>query len=89
MVDAGTAMMEHDAKWARIQSFIASFPGFMQGTIMGVLSPYAQRLRDSYQWQIDFANTLLDAANMADTTNQDVANSFKPRGFEHERWNIR
>ncbi|MBA2285158.1 MAG: hypothetical protein H0W02_06735 [Ktedonobacteraceae bacterium] len=85
LVNAGEAQQSHNAAWAKVQSYVQSFPGFMQGPIMTVLSRYDARLRASYQWQLDFANTLFDAADAMDTTDNNIADSFNPGGFGHNR----
>lgn len=87
LVKSDLALQSHEAAWSKIQSYVESFPGFMQGPIMDVISPYERRLRASYQWQKDFASTLFDVVNEMEATDNDVANSFKsipdnhPRGF--------
>ncbi len=73
---ANLALESHHTAWARIQRYVESFPGFMQGPIMDVLSRYERRLSASYQWQIDFAQTLGVVANAIDTNEQDIASGF-------------
>jgi hypothetical protein len=42
-----------------------------------VLAPHAQRLQESYHWQIQFANTLLAAIATVEGADSDVAHSFR------------
>jgi hypothetical protein len=75
--NANKSLAEHEATWAKVQRYIERFPGFMQGPVRTLFSLYEARLRASYQWQMDFAKTLADSADMAETTETDIANSFK------------
>jgi hypothetical protein len=81
ITNANSALAQHNAAWAQVQSYVQSFPGFMQGPFMAVLTPYERRLRASYHWQIDCANTLLSGVGQMQQTDTAVSNRFKARGF--------
>ncbi len=50
-----------------------------------VLTPHAQRLHDSYQWQIQLATALFAAIAAVEGADTDVAQSFRPaQGFGRE-----
>lgn len=83
ITNANHALSQHNAAWAQVQSYVQSFPGFMQGPLMAVLTPYERRIRASYQWQIDCANTLLSGVGQMQQTDINVSNTFKARGFGH------
>lgn len=74
--NAKSAQTQHEQTWKRIQNYINTFPGFMQGPVQAVLSAYEKRLRDSYQWQIDCANALLNAALAAGATENQIVHDF-------------
>ncbi len=76
VANANTALAQHEAAWARIQNYINTFPGFMQGPVRAVLEAYEKRLRDSYQWQIDCANALVAGAEAAGATDTQIAQLF-------------
>ncbi|GCE10535.1 hypothetical protein [Tengunoibacter tsumagoiensis] len=82
LVDADLALTKHNTQWYSIKKFVERFPGFMQGTIFNVLNPYEKRLRDSYQWQMDFATALFDTADQMENTDQTVSDNFQPTGFD-------
>lgn len=79
--NANASIAEHDAAWNKVQVYVQTFPGFMQGALMAVLSPYEHRLRASYEWQIAAANTLIQGANSMEQTDNVVSQSFTLRGF--------
>jgi hypothetical protein len=62
ITNANNALAEHERAWARIQTYIDSFPGFMQPPVRAVLSAYEKRLRASYQWQIDAATDVVKSS---------------------------
>lgn len=76
ITNANNALAEHEKTWKRVENYINSFPGFMQGPVRAVLGAYEKRLRDSYQWQIDCANALVAGAEAAETTDTQLAQSF-------------
>lgn len=75
--NANNSLAQHETVWANVQRYIESFPGFMQGPVRTLFSIYEARLRQSYEWQMDFAKTLADSADMVETTETGIANSFK------------
>ena len=76
MANANQSLAEHEQAWTRIQNYIDSFPGFMQGPVRAVLEAYEKRVRASYQWQIDCATSLAMQAEAAETTDTNIAQSF-------------
>lgn len=48
-----------------------------------LLTPHAQRLRASYEWQIKLASTLFEAIDSVEGTDNDVAQSFQTRNSLH------
>src|SRR5215471_15475976 len=81
ITNANNSLTEHDSAWKKVEAYVQTFPGFMQGAVMTVLVPYANRLRASYQWQLDLATTLIDGVTTMEGADSDVANSFTPQGF--------
>jgi hypothetical protein len=81
ITNANHSLEQHNTAWAQIQSYVQSFPGFMQGPIMAVLTPYERRVRASYQWQLDCAHTLLSGLGHMQQTDTTASNNFKARGF--------
>ncbi|MDQ2905704.1 MAG: hypothetical protein M3Y81_19430 [Chloroflexota bacterium] len=78
--NANSSLAQHEATWRRVQGYIDSFPGFMQGPVRAVLSGYDRRLRESYQWQIDYATSLAQGADAAGITDADMAQAFNTAG---------
>jgi len=76
VANANTSLAQHEQAWTRIQNYINTFPGFMQGPVRAVLGAYEKRLRDSYQWQIDCANALVAGAEAAGATDTQIAQLF-------------
>ncbi|MDQ2715181.1 MAG: hypothetical protein M3Z08_09770 [Chloroflexota bacterium] len=76
MMNANNALTQHETTWKKVQSYIEHFPGFMQGPVRAVLDSYDRRLRDSYQWQMDFARALAQGADAADTTDSHMVQAF-------------
>ena len=81
ITNANNSLTEHDSAWKKVEAYVQTFPGFMQGAVMAMLVPYANRLRASYQWQLDLATTLIDGVTSMEGADSDVANSFTPQGF--------
>ena len=81
IANANQSLAEHEQAWNRIQNYIATFPGFMQGPVRAVLEAYEKRVRASYQWQIDYATSLVTQAEAAQTTDTNIAQSFT--GFDN------
>ena len=73
---ANNALTNHHMHWQRVQNCIDRLPGFMQSPLYYVLDPHDRRLRNSYQWQLDFADALEKAANDMDDVDQQVKQAF-------------
>ncbi|HEY1349880.1 MAG TPA: hypothetical protein VGF67_09670 [Ktedonobacteraceae bacterium] len=69
---ADTAMANHGMYWRRVQNCLSPLPGFLQSALSSVLDPHDKRLRDSYQWQLDFATALEQAADRMDGLDQQI-----------------
>lgn len=74
--NATNAMNMHVTHWNRAQQSISELPGFMQSPLNTVLNPHDQSLRDSYQWQLDFADALERAADEMDGLDKGLTGSF-------------
>lgn len=66
----------HTLHWNRAQQHISMLPGFMQSPLNNVLDPHEKSLRDSYQWQLDYADALEKAADQMEKLDQQVKNTF-------------
>lgn len=79
--DATNHLQQHETHWSQVQACISPLPGFMQSSLNLVLSKYDQRLRQSFQAQMDYATWLEGAANTMNGLDQDVSKSFKGFSF--------
>lgn len=77
MSNAKKGLAQHEATWTKVQAYINNVPGILQGPIHAVLSAYEQHLRASYQWQMDYAQTLSNSATAMEDGDVHVANTFK------------
>lgn len=73
---AYNALANHNMYWQRVQNCISPLPGFIQSALYDVLDPHDKRLRDSYQWQLDFATALEQAADRMDNLDQQIKQTF-------------
>jgi hypothetical protein len=76
LTNALKAQTQHEQSWTRIQNYISSFPGFMQGPVRALLETYEKRVRASYQWQIDTATALARGADIAEATDNGIALTY-------------
>ena len=74
--NANQGIQDHETAWRRIEAFIDSFPSFMQPTLRNILEPHDRRFRDSYQWQLDFADRLTKAADAMKGQDDGTARQF-------------
>lgn len=79
MVDAGQAMIDHQNQWNDVQTYLSSLPGMVQSHVQTLLNQHQQRLMDSYQWQLDFANALMEAAQYMDDLDHGIRDTFDPQ----------
>jgi hypothetical protein len=77
MSNANNSLAQHETAWSKLQQYIGRFPGFMQEPIRAVLSAYENRLRASYQWQIDYAQALSTSADTMDDADTSISDSFQ------------
>ena len=86
LVQASNAQSQHDITWQQIQNYIQqNFDAKMVGTLLDCLTPYANRLRATYNWQIDFASALFTTVDAITSVDDQAAQSFTPRGPGHYR----
>ncbi len=62
----------YENSWRNAEAFIARFPGFMQPFVRNIFAPHDQHYRDSYQWQLDFADRLSATADAIEATDAQV-----------------
>ncbi len=74
--NAMNGITAHTSHWNRAQQHISQLPGFMQSPLNNVLDPHEKSLRDSYQWQLDYADALDKAADQMENLDQQVKNAF-------------
>ncbi len=75
--NAQQAYERHVMAWRNVEALIGRFPGFMQSPLRAVFDPHDQRFRLSYQWQMEFADHLLEAANSMQQVEESNAQNFK------------
>ncbi len=83
LVQADTALQEHNTICAQVQSFLDT--NDVDGCMAAVVAPHEKRMRDSYEWQMQLATTLFSAIDAMESADQNVSQSFTPRGFGHGR----
>lgn len=74
--NATTALNNHESYWSLIQTCISPLPGFMQSALNAVLNPHNERLRASFQWQMDYADLLEKAAGEMEAQDNTTKRSF-------------
>ncbi len=75
--NATNSLCNHEQTWQRLQNCLAPLPGFIQAAFNIVLNTHNQRLRASFQWQIDLATRLEESANAMEKVDQSRAQSFQ------------
>lgn len=75
--NASTALSDHTKYWNMVQNCLSPLPGFVQSAFYNVLNPHDERLRASYQWQMEVADRLEQAANHMDGLDSDLTKSFQ------------
>ncbi len=78
-IDAGKAQQQHDDNWRAVQSYLDTLPGILRDHFRDLLNRHQQRLRASYQWQLDFANALFQVAQAIDDAEHGIQDLFDPR----------
>ncbi|MBV9691260.1 MAG: hypothetical protein JO202_16290 [Ktedonobacteraceae bacterium] len=74
--NAHNAIDQHNRHWQQVQDCISPLPGFMQSLLRFVLEPHDKRLRESFQWQLDYADRLEVAAGRLVTLEGQITHSF-------------
>ena len=86
LAKASSAQAQHDTTWQQIQNYVSqNFDPRMQSTVLDCLKPYADRLRATYNWQIDFASALFTTVDAITSVDEQGAQSFTPTGPGHAR----
>lgn len=78
LVQASDAQTQHDALWQQIQDYVQDFDPGWQQTVMDCLKPYADRLRASYDWQLNLASALFDAVDAIEGNEDNTSQLFVP-----------
>ena len=87
VVNIDMALIQHEAAWKKAQNYVDSLPEPLQPAFMDALNKHQQRIRDSYQWQQDFAQALLSAADAADDTESSITAAFQAlQGKPYQGW---
>ena len=80
LVRAQQALDDHDKAWSSVLNYCETTPSdFGVHVVRAVLQPHAQRLRQSYEWQLALAQSLFDAIDSVEGTDvsiQDMFNNF-------------
>lgn len=80
LIQAGEFQGQHELTWTAIQNFLYDeLDKRWQPILLECLQPYAERLKASFDWQIDLASALYDAADAIEGTDTSTAQSFVPR----------
>ena len=74
--NAQQAYERHVVAWRNSEALINRFPGFMQPPLRTVFDSHDQRFRLSYQWQMEFADHLINAANEMKQVDDNSAQQF-------------
>lgn len=81
LATASLAQSNHDAQWQQVLNYINNnFDPTMHATLLACLKPYADQVRESYDWQISLATALFDTVNQIDRNEQGTQQSL---GFTH------
>ena len=81
LVQASNAQQQHDIALQILRSFFynsGTFDPTVVEIIFGVLLPYADRLRASYDWQMDMASALFSVVDALTENEDQITQSFKP-----------
>ena len=77
LAKASYAQAQHDITRQQIQSYVQqNFDSRMVSTVLDCLKPYADRLRATYDWQIDFASALFTTVDAIVSTEDHIKESF-------------
>ncbi|SRR5579883_1715209 len=83
LAETSLALDQYDAHWKQVQTYLHTLPGVLQGPFKDLLTQHEQRLRASYQWQIDFASALFSAIDAIEGTDEDVSQQFAQKNTGH------
>ncbi|GCE10678.1 hypothetical protein [Tengunoibacter tsumagoiensis] len=70
------AQLSYEKTWRTTETFINSFPGFMQPFVRNIFNPHDTHYRNSHQWQLDFADRLIRAASAIEAADTQAANTL-------------
>lgn len=79
LVLASNTQAQHDTLWQQIQNYVQDFNPDWQPTVVECLKPYADRLRSTYDWQMNLASALFDAIDALEGNEDNTSQAFTPR----------
>ena len=75
--NANNAYAEYEAAYFQVVACITDFPFFMQDALMRLLEHEDRRFRASFQWQLDMATVLTNAASQMGDTDITLSKAFE------------
>ncbi len=75
--NANNAYAEYEAAYFQVVACITDFPFFMQDALMRLLDHEDRRFRASFQWQLDMAAVLTNAASQMGNTDAALSKAFE------------
>ena len=77
LAQAGEVQAQHDLLWQQVQNYLEGDfdPGWGR-TFMDCVQPYAQRLRATYDWQINLATALFEAVDAIEGNENATSQAF-------------
>jgi len=76
LVQADLALQQHNWIWSNVQHYLETNDD--NGHMMAVLAPHEKRMRDSYNWQQQLAQTLFSALDQVEAMDNQIQQSFTP-----------
>lgn len=70
------ARQAYEKKWKEAEDYINSFPVFMRQSVRNIFTSHDKHYRDSYQWQLDFADRLSATADAIEATDAQIVKSM-------------
>ena len=85
LTKADLAQQQHDIAYAKIKSEIEhDLLPELQKDVLDVLKRYSERVRASYDWQMNLASALFSAIDVMVGTDEEIGKTFKYKGFGEE-----
>lgn len=80
LAQVGDFQAQHDLTWQQIRTFIhEDLDKTWQTVLLDCLKPYTDRLQASFDWQINLASALFDAADAIEGTDNANVQAFVPQ----------